>query len=124
MPIIKITNQLLAQFVVDGFEHEIRSSQDTNIKNVNFSGKKKMHSFTQLLLTTTSGWICYVSPSYSGSVNDLNLTSFPETNMKDKLFKGCSIIGDLGFRGATGKGKLQWITLIKKIKTLLKKLEV
>lgn len=99
MQLIRVDHDLIVQFVVDGFENHIYSSQDEAIKKITYSGKKKKHTFTQLIFVTVNGWISNLSHSYPGSMNDISLSKFPECFMTKHLLSGCSIIGDKGFRG-------------------------
>ncbi len=100
MQLVKVDSDKVVQFVVDGFEQIIYSSIDPSVKKITFSGKKQKHTFTKLLFITTNGWVCNLSHSYPGSLNDLNLTLFPESlKILQHLDNDCIIIGDKGFRG-------------------------
>jgi hypothetical protein len=94
-------NQKDIVMVVDGAEQATTASKDKNIKAVLFSGKKKYHTFTKLLGVSPKGKVWFVSPSYFGSVNDLNLMQMPENAVYEKLTKKEYIAGDKGFRGMT-----------------------
>lgn len=99
MQLVQVDVERTVQFIVDGFEHEIYASIDPDIRHVSFSKKKQRNTITKLIFTTTNGWICRLSDSYPGSLNDINLSTFPECWMHQQLYEGCVIIGDKGFRG-------------------------
>lgn len=94
----RIENELYS-VIIDGLEQRITSSSDKEVSFHSFSGKKKYHSFTKLLGVNQFGKIWFISRSYLGSLNDLNLASFPENFIFNKLTKKEKIMGDNGFRG-------------------------
>jgi hypothetical protein len=85
--------------IVDGAEQQVFSSSDKLLQNINFSGKKKKHTFTKLLAVNPLGKIQFVSDSYPGSVNDLNLIQMPENNVCKYLEEKEYVLGDAGFKG-------------------------
>jgi hypothetical protein len=86
--------------VVDGAEQRVLSSTDKLLQNINFSGKKHLHTFTKLLaVDPVEGKIRFISGSYPGSVNDLNLVQMPENSLKYALKDDEYILGDAGFKG-------------------------
>lgn len=80
-------------------EHEINCSSDEYIKKVTFSGKKKYHTFTKLIAVTKEGYIWFVSKSFPGSNNDINLCNFPSNKIFKSLSEDEKIAGDDGFKG-------------------------
>jgi hypothetical protein len=62
---VKIGNYFVTM-ALDGTEQQIYQSVDPHKKNINFSGKKQMHTFTTLIGVSLDGRIRFVSFSYSG----------------------------------------------------------
>jgi hypothetical protein len=85
--------------IIDGVEQPIHSPIDRTLSSVTFSGKKKRHTVTKLICVLPTGRICYLSPSYFGSITDGNLASMPENNIAAKLKENEWIMADRGFRG-------------------------
>jgi hypothetical protein len=86
--------------VIDGAEQRVQSSDDKLLQNINFSGKKHLHTFTKLLaVDPIEGKVRFMSGSYPGSVNDLNLVQMPENSLKHALKQDEYILGDAGFKG-------------------------
>jgi hypothetical protein len=55
--------------VVDGAEQRVQSSDFKLLQNINFSGKKHLHTFTKLIaVDPVLGKIRFISNSYPGSV--------------------------------------------------------
>jgi hypothetical protein len=96
----------LVVMVIDGTEQNIYQSSKKIQANITFSGKKKHHTFTKLLFVSPTGSIWYLSPSYPGSVSDINLSSFPENFIYQNLTDEEWIIGDSGFNG------LEWAKIL------------
>ncbi len=71
---VKIGNYFVTM-VSDGTEQQIYQSVDPHKKNINFSGKKQMHTFTTLIGVALDGRIWFVSFSYSGISNSFFLTN-------------------------------------------------
>jgi hypothetical protein len=85
--------------VVDGAEQGVMSSNNKLLKNINFSGKKKKHTFTKLIGVNLRGKVEFMSHSYNGSINDLNLIQMPENDIAKYLTEDEFVLGDAGFRG-------------------------
>lgn len=96
----KIDDELYT-IIIDGMEQRITSSSNKDVSYSSFSGKKKFHSFTKLIGVNRFGNIWFLSGSYLGALNDLNLVSFPENFIFRKLLKKEKIMGDNGFKGMT-----------------------
>jgi hypothetical protein len=73
-----------------------------------YSGKKRKHTFTILIGVTPKGHILFVSLTYNGSNNDLNLIEYPENHVWNYITEDEYIMADKGFRGMT-KGILPFI---------------
>lgn len=87
--------------VVDGTEQRVLKSTLKLIEQGFFSGKKRLHTFTTLILCSPQGQIYYISPSYPGSCNDKQLFDMTENKAVFSKFEPDQwIIGDLGFKGA------------------------
>ena len=87
------------ELVVDGMGHEINLCSDEYIKKSTFSGKKKYNTFTKLIAVTKEGFIWFISKSYPGSINDINLCNFPSNQIYKYLSPDEKIAGDEGFKG-------------------------
>src|SRR5687767_4905744 len=70
--------------VIDGTEQKIVASTDRRKVTITFSGKKQVHTCTKLIGVGLSGKVWYVSPSYPGHLNDLNLYQFSEKEIFQK----------------------------------------
>ena len=62
-------------------ENEINLRSDEYIKKSTFSGKKKYNTFTKLIAVTKEGFIWFISRSYPGSINDIDLCNIPSANI-------------------------------------------
>lgn len=80
-------------------EHEINSCSDQYIQKSTYSGKKKYNTFTKLIAVTKEGFIWFISKSFPGSLNDINLCNFPSNKIYKSLSKDEKIAGDEGFKG-------------------------
>ena len=86
--------------VLDGTEQKIVTSTCKKKTKITFSGKKKSDTFTKLVGVGLDGQIWYLSPSYGGHLNDLNLVDLAENSIYSKfLTKEEWIIADRGFNG-------------------------
>jgi hypothetical protein len=85
----------IVTLVIDGVEQEIVSSVDKKISKITFSGKKNYHTLTKL----RKGKIYFVSRSFPGGMNDLNLLQLTE-NWKHLSVSDVELIfADDGFKG-------------------------
>lgn len=105
---IVMKNGFIFSLIIDGMEQKVISCSNKSIRNASFSGKKKFHTFTKLIGVSREGFVWFLSPSYLGSLNDINLCSFPENFIFRKLHPQEKIMGDLGFKGLE---KLQIYTM-------------
>ena len=84
--------------IVDGMEHQIYSCSKKFIENSTFSGKKGYNTFTMLIAVNKEGTIWFISQSYPGSNNDINLAYFKENHLCDYLTSEEKIAADQGFK--------------------------
>ena len=80
-------------------EHEISTCSDEFIEKATFSGKKRYHTFTKLIAVTKEGYIWFISKSFPGANNDINLCNFPSNQIFKCLSKNEKIAADEGFKG-------------------------
>lgn len=85
--------------IVDGTEQEIYLSSNKMIERATYSGKKHKHTFTKLIACSPNGIIYFISQSYNGSKNDLQLAEFPENSFYKFLDLDEWIGADAGYRG-------------------------
>lgn len=83
----------------DGSEQQIITFTEKNLEQVTYSGKKRKHTLTLLLFCAPTGHIYYLSKSYPGSLNDLNLYHLPENQIHKNLEPWEAIGLDGGFKG-------------------------
>ncbi|MGB3616486.1 MAG: transposase family protein [Catalinimonas sp.] len=86
------------QVWIDGTERESSRPKDDESQKARYSGKKRYHTYKNLLLTTFSRLIIFLSPTVSGSVHDYKML---KTALQPGLdwFKGLQVWLDLGFQG-------------------------
>ena len=84
--------------IIDGMEHQIFSCSQKGIGSSTFSGKKGYNTFTMLIAVNKEGTIWFISNSYPGSDNDINLSNFKENHLCDYLTSEEKIAADQGFR--------------------------
>ena len=80
-------------------EQEINSCANNEIRNATFSGENFYPTFTKLIGVSKDGTIWFISRSYPGSNNDINLANFAENNLKSLLSAEEKISADQGFKG-------------------------
>jgi hypothetical protein len=85
--------------IIDGAEHEIYSFTDKRLSYVTFSGKKSYHTLTKLIGVSPTGEILFISKSYPGGMNDLNLVQMPDVLNTIAVSDEEFILADRGFRG-------------------------
>jgi hypothetical protein len=85
--------------IIDGAEHEIYSSTDKQLSYVTFSGKKSYHTLTKLIAVSPTGEILFISKSFPGGMNDLNLIQMPEILNAIQVSDDEFNLADRGFRG-------------------------
>ena len=89
----------IVTLVIDGAEQEVYSSSDKDLSYTSFSGKKNYHTFSKLIGVSPNGGIMFVSKSFLGGMNDLNLVQMPENLKALKVDDDEFILADRGFRG-------------------------
>lgn len=89
--------------LVDGVEQRIYKSGNREIERSHYSGKKRFHSFTKLIVVTPRGTILFLSQSTPGAQNDLNLVQKQENKFWLRMSKNEAFGGDKIFAGLAGK---------------------
>jgi len=84
--------------VIDGTEQQVQISRSKFIEQACYSGKKNLHTFTLMIAVSPNGRIYYVSPSYTGSKNDLKVYSFTENQIHLHLDQDEYIMADGGYQ--------------------------
>lgn len=86
------------QIWIDGTERESSRPKEDEAQKAHYSGKKRYHTYKNLLITTFSRLIIFLSPTVSGSVHDYKML---KTALQPGLdwFKGLQVWLDLGFQG-------------------------
>jgi hypothetical protein len=64
-----------------------------------FSGEKCKHTITKLAFCSPNGIFYYLSPTYTGSKADVQIMTFPENYIFEKLEGDEYISFDKGFKG-------------------------
>jgi hypothetical protein len=85
--------------VLDGAEQQVNGSKNEQLSKFLFSGKKRKYTFTKLVGVGPYGGIWFLSLSFAGSLNDLNLLQLPEGNISSYLDSDEYVLADKGFRG-------------------------
>lgn len=97
--------------VIDGTEQHILKPHLSMFERLVYSGKKRKHTLTKLLMVSPSGIIYYLSPSYPGSCTDQVLLAMQENAVYDWITWGECILGDAGFKNLAklSKTKCQYV---------------
>jgi len=85
--------------LIDGTERPIQRPKDNEKQKENYSGKKKMHTRKNIIISDKKKRIGYVSPTMNGKRHDYGMfkEEFPPPSM---VFpRGIALWGDLGFTG-------------------------
>lgn len=85
--------------MLDGTEQRVQRPKSKDYDRLVYSGKKKQHSFTLLLVCSPTGKIYFISPSYPGSYNDASLMNMRENFFWRDFEKDEYIAADKGFIG-------------------------
>lgn len=85
-------------WIVDGSEQPIVTSADSSINTLLYSAKKKQSSLTILLFVSMDGRIIFLSHSYGGSTNDLDIAA-QEVQRYNNFSTKEHGLGDAGFNG-------------------------
>ena len=91
-------HQVLYTWVVDGTEQPICATFHPGVNTQLYSTKKKQHSITILLFVTMSGRIFFLSSSYGGGTNDLEM-AIQEIDKWNQFRPDETGMGDAGFQG-------------------------
>ncbi|KAG2387549.1 hypothetical protein C9374_001143 [Naegleria lovaniensis] len=92
-------NGKLITIILDGTEQQVFTPSNKIKEQSLYSGKKCKHTFTLLIGVSPDGYILFVSLSYNGSNNDLNLIEFPENHIWKYINTDEYIMADKGFKG-------------------------
>lgn len=86
---------------MDGVEQEVLKSGSKFFEQSCFSAKKGYHTFTKFAACSiTTGKFKFLSHSYTGSKNDLNVYSYSENQLREKIDTRYEwLIADAGYRG-------------------------
>ncbi len=85
-------------WLMDGMEQPVHVSQNPVINTDLYSVKKKQHSLMLLIIVAIGRTILWLSPSYSGSMTDLEIAQ--ETKVEWNQFDPDEMgLGDTGFQG-------------------------
>ncbi|ESA37967.1 is4 family protein [Leptolyngbya sp. Heron Island J] len=88
------------EFMIDGTERRINRPQDKDKQKDYYSGKKKTHSVTNVIINERKGKVVYLSGTYEGKKHDKKIADeenyqFPE---------GSTLLQDTGFQGYHPEG--------------------
>ena len=85
--------------VLDGTEQRIAKCSVRDIEEAFYSGKKRSHTLTKLIAVSPSGYLLFISKSYAGSLNDLNVVQMPENQIFNLLEPDEGVMADGGYKG-------------------------
>jgi hypothetical protein len=91
-------------FVLDGSEQPATGSANPILDTSFYSAKKKKHTVNILVVASLNKKILYISPSYPGSVNDIEIVRRTRHLWYDLLEKNENGLGDNGFNGLDEDG--------------------
>lgn len=95
-----MTDKAFGVGAMDGVEQAVLVSSDHTTALMEHSGKKGYATFSKLVLVNLQGKAIYKTPSMSGSLNDISITSTqPVRAMLCKFCANEVIILDSGFKG-------------------------
>lgn len=94
-------NGKLITLIIDGTEQQVFTPSNKQKEQSLYFGKKAKRTFTILIGASPKGYILFLSLSYNGSNNDLNLIEFPENHVWKYICEDEYIMGDKGFKGLT-----------------------
>ncbi len=104
--------QLIAEQAVylDATERAVPRSVDAEKQQHDYSGKKKRHTTKNLLVSSESGKVLYLSPIVAGSMHDKALAD----EMELHFLPGQGILADSGFQGYEPEGNPDLCLPVKK----------
>jgi hypothetical protein len=95
----------LYTFIVDGSEQRVRTSSNPIREEQFFSAKKGTHSINILCaITADAKRVLYLSPSFPGSVSDIEIVRKTRGEWLDLLSEGENGLADAGFQGLREEG--------------------
>ena len=109
----KILRGRRVSVVIDGTEQRVCKSQFKDVEQAFYSGKKKSHTLTTLLAVSPTGFIYFLSGSYFGSLNDLNVAMLPENQVFKSLEPDEGICADGGYKGMSRFHPNTFIPIVK-----------
>ncbi|NEP84869.1 MAG: transposase [Okeania sp. SIO3B3] len=86
------------KLIIDATENRIQRPQDKEVQKEHYSGKKKAHTNSHVLLSDDTTYIHYMSNGYPGKHQDFGLLKML-FEPKSDIFKNIHIKVDLGFLG-------------------------
>ena len=88
------------EFMIDGTERRINRPKDKDKQKEYYSGKKKTHSVTNVIINERKGKVVYLSGTYEGKKHDKKIA-----DEEDYQFpKGSTLLQDTGFQGYHPEG--------------------
>ena len=88
------------EFMIDGTERRINRPKDKDKQKDYYSGKKKTHSVTNVIINERKGKVVYLSGTYEGKKHDKKIA-----DEEDYQFpKGSKLLQDTGFQGYRPEG--------------------
>lgn len=88
------------EFMIDGTERPINRPKDHDRQQDYYSGKKKRHTVTNLVITQRGGNVLFLSETYGGRVHDKAICDGEEYEFPD----GATLWQDSGFQGFAPAG--------------------
>ncbi len=88
------------EFMIDGTERPINRPQDQDLQQDYYSGKKKRHTVTNLVITERRGKVLFLSDTYGGRVHDKAICDGEEYGFPE----GATLWQDSGFQGFAPAG--------------------
>lgn len=85
--------------VIDGCEQRVKIPSDKLNERSLYSGKKRTHTFTVMLACAPDGTIYFLSCSYNGSKNDMNIYEMSENQIHRGMMSDEAIVADKGYVG-------------------------
>jgi hypothetical protein len=88
------------EFLIDGTERPINRPKDPNEQEDVYSGKKKRHSVTNVVISERKGKVLFLSETYGGRVHDKAICDGEEYEFPE----GSTLWQDTGFQGFAPAG--------------------
>lgn len=91
--------------IVDNSEQSTARPSEKQDQEIMYSGKQCDFTFTKLACVSPRGKCLYLSPSYAGAKNDLNVYQLPENCIQRKINDEQFVMFDRGYNGVQHNGK-------------------